>query len=53
MKELLRDLEMGLVLAAYYIEDHSGDSNQKQFKSDYDDFIKAKKAFDKIKEILK
>ena len=22
MKELIRDLEMGLVLAAYYIEDH-------------------------------
>jgi hypothetical protein len=52
MKELLKDLEMGLVLAAYYIEDHSGDPNE-QYEIDCKYLEKAQIAFKKLQEIAK
>ena len=52
MKELIRDLEMGLVLAAYYIEDHYGDPNE-QYEIDVQTLAEAQAALEKLKEILK
>jgi hypothetical protein len=52
MKELLRDLEMGLVLAAYYIEDHCGDPNE-QYEIDCKTLEEAQAAFKKLQEIAK
>jgi len=52
MTELLKDIEMGLLLAAYYIEDHSGDPSE-QFQTDLEHFKKAKQAFKKLQEIAK
>ena len=52
MKELIRDLEMGLVLAAYYIEDHYGDPNE-QYEIDVQTLEEAQAALEKLKEIAK
>ena len=52
MKELIRDLEMGLVLAAYYIEDHYGDPNE-QYVIDVQTLAEAQAALEKLKEIAK
>ena len=52
MIELLKDVEMGLLLAAYYIEDHSGDPSE-QFQTDVEHFKKAKEAFKKLQEMAK
>lgn len=52
MNELLRNLEMGLVLAGYYIEDHYGDPNE-QYEIDVQTLKEAQAAFEKLKENLK
>jgi len=52
MKELLKDIEMGLVLAAYYIEDHWGDPNE-QYEIDCKTLEEAQAAFKKLQEITK
>ena len=52
MKDLLKDIEMGLVLAAYYIEDHSGDPNE-QYEIDCKTLEEAQAAFKKLQEIAK
>jgi len=50
--ELLKDIEMGLVLAAYYIEDHWGDPNE-QYEIDCKTLEEAQAAFKKLQEIAK
>jgi len=52
MKELLKDLEMALVLAAYYLEDHSGDPSE-QYETDCKHLEVAQAAFKKLQEMAK
>ena len=49
MNELLKDIEMGLMLAVYYIEDHSGDSNN-QYEDDVKTLNDALVALKKLKD---
>ena len=52
IKELLGDLEMAIVLAKYYLEDHEGNPNV-QYAIDCEYVIDAQAALTKLKEILK
>lgn len=52
INELFMDLEMAIVLAKYYLEDHLDNSNI-QYEIDCQHVIDAQEALKKLKEILK